>query len=169
LKTIPGGINGFSFQKFYESSEEAFLDVEKTKIVGFLQIDSNFTRFFASSLLEKSKDVKMTGKLNHVIEAFLDFSFHHRVMVKKEIYDTFDRFVERVIDDCENLLTIDSSTIVFEALYWIGNFELTKFIGIGFIPLLEAKILSSWMLKVHEFFQVSLLLCVSSSLDEYDD
>jgi hypothetical protein len=120
----------FFIQKFYESYDKAWHNTRKTAMVGLLQISSNFTSFF--------EDTQIMGDAssNLVIQVSLDNTFVlQSEMSKKEIYDAYDRFSNRIMVDCEHLLTIETTPIVIEPLYRQINFLMVKEFGLGLLAL----------------------------------
>jgi hypothetical protein len=116
-------------KKFYESFNEAHREAKETKTIGFLQINSNFTSFFADVRAKKA----ITG--NQTTEVYLDNTLILQVLTQMEIFFAYRRFIEQIMVDCEDLLTIENSPIMTEALYGKFVSRVTETIGLGFVPL----------------------------------
>jgi hypothetical protein len=96
------------------------------KLKGFLQISSNFTSSFSTSRQDIT-DIRP-------IQVFLDNSFKHQAeFIKKELYEAYFRFAERVMEDCEDLVTTETSSLVVEAVHGENDFNLSKQICLGIV------------------------------------
>jgi hypothetical protein len=71
---------------------------------------------------------------NGIIKIYLDnTNMQMTSMVKKEIYDTYQRFIEKIMTDCGKLKNAGSFPIVFETLFGRIDFSMMKTMGLGLI------------------------------------
>jgi hypothetical protein len=118
--------NDISLQKFYDSTEEALRDLKMAKLKGFLQINSNFTSSFSTSRQD----------IIEPIQVFLDNSFKHQAgFIKKELYETYFRFANRMKEECKDLLNIKTSSFDVEAVHGKIDYNVTKEICLGIVCL----------------------------------
>ena len=68
-----------------------------------------------------------------IVQIFLDnTNMQELTLIKKEFYDTFQRFMEGLMTDCGKSKTAGNSPIVFESLFGDINFDMKITMNAGF-------------------------------------
>lgn len=117
-------------QKFYESYDEAFRDAKKRKILGFLYFSSNFT---TSLPLFNDAGVEDDLTDDGTVQVFLDnTNMQEQTLIKKELYDTYQRFIEGLMTDCDKAKAAGNTPITFESLFGEINFDMKITMNAGF-------------------------------------
>lgn len=78
------------------------------------------------------EDVDKDFTENGVIQVQLDSTnVHHTVIIKKEIYETYQRFAKRIMIDCGKSKNAGGSPIVFEALFGELLYDISVSVCVG--------------------------------------
>lgn len=69
-----------------------------------------------------------------IIQVFLDNSNMQQMsLMKKELYDTYQRFMEEIMVGCRKSKKAGNVPIAFEAMYGKIDFSMRKTMGLGMI------------------------------------
>lgn len=69
-----------------------------------------------------------------IVQVFLDNSNMQKVtLIKKELYDTFERFMEHIMVGCGKSKKAGNSPIHFEAMYGKIDFSMRQTSGLGMV------------------------------------
>lgn len=104
-------------KKMFSSHDEAFAAAKRGDIFGFIQFSSNFTE---SVPIFNLNELDESG----VIKVYMDKSdLQKKTLIERKLFEVYDRFVEKVMVDCEYSRKVGKSPITFEALYGIFDFS----------------------------------------------
>lgn len=117
------------FQTFYDDFQKALIDVKSFKISGFLHFLPNFTNALPLFNDEAAEDDK-----SDTIQVFLDqTNIQTTLFIKKNIYETYNKFTARLMIDCGKSEKAGSSPISFEAEFGRIDFDFKTTLISGFL------------------------------------
>jgi hypothetical protein len=118
-----------SLKKSYPTTIKAFEDTEQGKIVGFIHFSSSFTNLLPILNDEAEDDNTDNGS----IHVYLGMSsFQEASMIRKHLYDTYSRFMQRTMRNCGKSKTAGTLPMHLEPLFGSLDFDFKIAMQLGF-------------------------------------
>lgn len=118
-------------QKFYETYDDAYRDAKKADIVGFVYFPQEFSKTKTLSSFDR---IENEDTDEGSLQVFLD-NTNGQVssLIKKELYDTFQRFTRQIMKDCGQSNKNVGELIIFEVLCGEKKFNMKITISVGMV------------------------------------
>lgn len=119
-----------SFQKFFNTFDEALADVKAGKIVGFIHFSSNFSDHLPLFYDDSIHDYTDYG----LVKVYLDQTdLQQSTLVTREIYEAYRRFSEKLMGDCGKSIKAGNIPITYEAAHGTMDFDFRQTVIGGFV------------------------------------
>jgi hypothetical protein len=121
----------FAIRKSYKLFEDAENDVLSGQTYGFIQIGKDFSKHLQTRL-NNGMDLKYNITDADVINVYMDqTNFQIANFVKKTLYESYDKFTEKLMSDCERDYNTEALPIKVIAIFGKLNDEFRKTMCIG--------------------------------------